>query len=1220
MIHPTFLHIFIINHSINLILSYPLEENDYYFQLYPSENKERPEEINFFTLKSEFYTISTTDAENMKITNKVISNETPIKNISSIMKFDNKFLIKTCFGPDKIIEIKDENSEIFRPNDDYFKRLKKNLENIKYCYSTALENPIKKAEYLIVTYWTESSEGNGAEIYSHKFIIFNPLTKTYGSVHSLDTQGNNFYAQSCTNLLYKYIYCTIDPSISLSKNYHFSIASSYLLSDLAKINLVTVLARFSNSIYHKPIGIFKQTYTNTGKIAEFFLAEYHDKSNNKTRLMTSLYMNYHLTSFILRFEDLGIYYGINIEDLYIEPNLFNYLLPNNEEFIIIYIKKEPEGKNLLLLNRYDYQHSSQTQTKFERHSLSNYLREDICENPKYMQSMFITPLINYDANDKQIIESHQNEQYYKYQRDIGVVISCAKNNRVVEYETKKIAIPQCLNILDQINGIDKNNLFTFTQDKVRIVLDINNNPNLRSLRNVEIQFFDSNIYNKILIVLISQDGKSSINIERETTIFNPVKIEFFRTMNFKIGKTYKIPYRIKQIDFSGISSSSHLTSDYCYFEFYYEGEEENDCTINYCKECVNNICMECNEDIIGIKLDKDKNECICNEDNGFNKFPKSEINMCVCKKEYSFYEDIKRCLPDFVLNSGPYCITGQDELSSLNIYSYIPSGMAKYYKYGLPYCRIPKKLGCDKEIWFKLGEHIFYSAKIDNCIYIIYNNKIVMYSNRYDCEYIYYDYKNCFNIDINNEEDYYAKLNDAYEYIPDDNNGSLIIKEDNITFYILNPYTSKSFSSVQLSPICIEKVKEAFNLPSILIFIANLKKKDSKSTQVEYSFFNSVPEFMNQELNISSCNDVALLNINNTYDIPLEKRQLQFDLGNNTNNFTIIDNNFGNYILSIDDIIIYVQINWTEIQKKIIEELYNKREINIFNSSIDFYNDVCNMFTTPENTDMYLQERRNTYYISDAICETGCVQIGYDKETERAVCKCKIKVSTEGFENVTFSPNEVDKKFKKKFIFPNVRVMKCILKNWMNSGFVFALILLVGFVILNIKRCCQLSDINHKIKDDRKIYKWEEPFEELKGLLLTNKKDNENGDNNTDGEISIIKPPPNEEEGIALFRCIPKKLTNDSNINQLISYSQNNQKNQKKNYEDKKTEISNLINNYNDNDNNINNDSIGSEDDNNINNEISRHKNMVKNKKENAEKELEDEPKEINKKIVDKYC
>ena len=1202
------------------VISSQLEEDESYFQLYPSENKEKPDEINFFNLKSEYYTINSSDEKDMKIINKTKRDENPIKNLSSIIKFGDRFLIKTCFGPDKIVEIKEVNSgEFFSPKDDYFMQLKKNLKNIKYCYSTPVRNPIKPNEYFIIFYWAESSRDSGIELYSHKYIIFDPSTKVFGKVKTLNSQGNNFYAQSCTNLLYKYIYCTIDTNFPISKENDFLIDSSQFLSGSAKINLITVLARFSNSIYHKPIGIYKEIYTNIGKKGFYFLTEYHDIASNKTRLMTSLYIHYYKTTYILRFDDLGINNGINKEDTYIDPNLFNYLLPNNEELIIIHIKKNAEGKNILSLNRYDYEHSLQEQTKFEQYSSSNYLRDDICENPKYMQSMFITPLINYDTRDKQIMELIPGQKYYKYQKDIGIVISCDKGNGQVEYQTKKIVMPQCLNILNQINGMEKNNLFIFTKNKDRVILDIYNNPNLRSFRNVEIQFFDSNLYITFFIIQVIQEGKRQHPIKGETIISNPEKIEFIRTMNYKEGKIYRIPYRIK------ISSPYYLTSDICYFEFYYEGEEKegekkekekeeeisDESNIKYCKESQNNNCIECNKDIIGIKLDKNNKECICDVDNGFNKEPNTTINMCTCKNGYSFYEGIKKCLQDYVLNNGPYCITGQDERSLIYIYGYMPSGMAKYYENGLPYCRKPPKQICNTQTWFKLGKYVFKSAKVNKCVYILYKNKIVIYSNKTECNYMYYDYKNCMNVNINNEDEYNKALENAYEYIPDDNNNSLIINESNITFFILNPYTSKTFSSVQLSPICIQNIKEINNLPSLLIFIANIKRNDSRSTQVEYSFFNPVPEFMNEELNITPCRKPEFLYNNTEYNNTLIKRGLQLDLGNNINN---------EYTLSIDEIKVNVQVNFTENQKKIIDELYIKRGIYIFDSSDEFFNDVCYMFSTPknlseikENFDMYVQERRDIFYISEAICETGCKQIGYDKETARAVCKCVIKLSTEGFESVTFSPNEKDKRFMKKYILPNIRVIKCIFTNFntlwsMNIGQVFPLVLLGLFGLCYVLQKYICFSYTHSSNNGkRKIYKWEEKLEELLDQIKkdddNNSNNNSNNSNNNNGRENnsqIIRLPPDEdeieniEEGRDKFRCKPEN--NENKESDVIKYDIKGEYQNDEQTIKIKESIFELENNLQINNkiNNINNDSIETLDGDNIDNEKIISENKVR--------------------------
>ena len=131
---------------ITLITSNELLENKYYFLVSPSDKKNTPNIFYFYNLNEDMYTINSTELENMKIIGKAKSQENPIKNLSSVLKYEDKLLIKTCFAPKKIIEIIDENNEIFKPTDDYFKNIKNNLDNIKYCYSTIMMNPTNTLE------------------------------------------------------------------------------------------------------------------------------------------------------------------------------------------------------------------------------------------------------------------------------------------------------------------------------------------------------------------------------------------------------------------------------------------------------------------------------------------------------------------------------------------------------------------------------------------------------------------------------------------------------------------------------------------------------------------------------------------------------------------------------------------------------------------------------------------------------------------------------------------------------------------------------------------------------------------------------------------------------------------------------------------------------------------------------------------------------------------
>ena len=566
------------------------------------------------------------------------------------------------------------------------------------------------------------------------------------------------------------------------------------------------------------------------------------------------------------------------------------------------------GKNQLLLNKYDCTKDLKYKTKFDKYSLSNYLRDDICKNPKYMQSTFINSFISYDTHDKCIIGDNKDNKYFVYQRDIATFISCNDENGNNFYQAKKIQLPQCLNVLNQING--KSNLLIFPNDEndVKITLDFDE-PNYKSLRNVEIEFFDSYIYNRYIVVQGVKNGDRLYPVNKTVTLNNIERLEFSRTMNYRIGKIYQIPYRIKQTGSFGVSNTCHLTSDICYFEFYYgKGKDGTDIPPEdiECQNCEEYLTThKCNicKNITGLIVKNEGCGCECDEEKGFKKdlITVNDISSCVCKDGYSFYKNIEKCLPNPSPNNTEICVIGKAEVSLIDIYNNRTEGITAHYEDG--------KLTCnensgdnrpidEEKIWFNLGEdEYFYWEKISKCVYIIYNNSIVMYSNRDDCKYNDEnrdDYNDIFK--INNESDYYSLLNGSYEYQINDNESSLIKKNNNKTFYIINNYTSnlKEFSSVKLSEKCIEKVKEKYNLRSLLIFVATIKKENIISTQVEYQFYNPVPELINQKLDLSVCYEKENTNSNSSTRL-LEVAE---EWRNNDN-----------YSIDIDEIIVDVQVD-----------------------------------------------------------------------------------------------------------------------------------------------------------------------------------------------------------------------------------------------------------------------------------------------------------------------
>ena len=83
--------------------------------------------------------------------------------------------------------------------------------------------------------------------------------------------------------------------------------------------------------------------------------------------------------------------------------------------------------------------------------------------------------------------------------------------------------------------------------------------------------------------------------------------------------------------------------------------------------------------------------------------------------------------------------------------------------------------------------------------------------------------------------------------------------------------------------------------------------------------------------------------------------------------------------------------------KYLVENLtsFNSKypEIELYNIDDQFYNDICYKFTSENNTDMTLNDRRQEYYINKSLCEENCFleQLLINENGVRSVCSCELK-------------------------------------------------------------------------------------------------------------------------------------------------------------------------------------------------------------------------------------
>ena len=1096
------------------------EDNKYFFQLYPSLDIDNLS-LFYVQTNSQLLTINSTEGENCNIISQSANNEYAYKNISSVLLINDSYLIKTCFMNNKLIEIiQDKSTFVYN----------KDLTNIKYCYSTKILNPStsdEKTEYIFITYFIEMQQDNK---YSHKSVIFYPSTKTFSEEISLSIESssalNEYYPENCVTFRETDIYCMTHYKDNNLLNFVFETDKIFLKEN----NIFLVVGNsFTNdeNYYNKLISLHKQesTYIATKfKYAnkDIFLTEsFNEKESFKTWLRYSYYIKETHVSYIKTNND----YGIKISDKYINPNLINYLILNDDDILIIYLNQDT--KTSLFISRIM---AESINSNYKGYAINNYYSTNICSEPMYMQSTYIKSFINYEEKDKQYMINNPSNDYYKYERDIAIVISCKGND--ISYQPIKVEIPQCLNKLDEINGLDIHTL-KFNKDKNEIILDIYNDPNLISFRNTSLYFNSSKLFEVLITIEIKEGNNPSyspLNYDKEYK--NITHIKFIKITDLSSKSSIKLPYILQNKGKNSNNIVNAMKSDLCYLEFILDDTEKpQTCSIDYCSVCENQkSCKVCTPEIEGIILDTDINsesfgKCICNETKGFDKSP-DLYQMCICKEGYSFYNGKNFCEKTKELDDQPTYKDNIEEKSNITIYKDCPNGCKECAKneqddliceecldnFYMKNNECFSQEQIDTGEWFKLDEYIFTFLELDECIFIFDKNDLFLISNKEACTplMISTNYKyitKCLNNDKINKK----KFIDIDNVIIYDSSKEGIIAEKyaedgNIYFHLIKYNSQKDKNYKNISSLELITENNETIIDNYLLYKVDIKRNDTISTQVEYQLYDS--NKINKKINLK---------------------------GNNNNL----------------EVLLSLPISWKKEQIDNIYEL-SKNNINAFDSSSPFYLDVCNKFTTKKNEDMFLEDRKKEYYPNEAFCESGCEFIEFDKYTEKVNCKCKYKESIDNYRNATFSYNKINDKFKKKVTYPNLLAMKCssvVIKSLGNNfGFYLTLFLLIIFFVLFLYRIFKeeekLNTMLDQLKKDIKI-KDEKGNEENINPSNSNT-DRQKGENVVNG-TNVVNPDIISDNNTTTSKDKVIKFGEKKEIEQI--YNQNNI-NEKKNPND----------------------------------------------------------------------
>ena len=118
-------------------------------------------------------------------------------------------------------------------------------------------------------------------------------------------------------------------------------------------------------------------------------------------------------------------------------------------------------------------------------------------------------------------------------------------------------------------------------------------------------------------------------------------------------------------------------------------------------------------------------------------------------------------------------------------------------------------------------------------------------------------------------------------------------------------------------------------------------------------------------------------------------------------------------------------LNTTDINLNNLLKL-TEQNIDLFNKSSSFYNDICFHFESPNGKDITLRDRILDYYPNITLCNEGCFYEGVNLTSMMALCQCKF---TELLSGKIFSGNAFMSKISDDIIeiisMSNLEILKC---------------------------------------------------------------------------------------------------------------------------------------------------------------------------------------------------
>ena len=242
-------------------------------------------------------------------------------------------------------------------------------------------------------------------------------------------------------------------------------------------------------------------------------------------------------------------------------------------------------------------------------------------------------------------------------------------------------------------------------------------------------------------------------------------------------------------------------------------------------------------------------------------------------------------------------------------------------------------------------------------------------------------------------------------------NENILISSNNIVYQIKTSKIKNKYNNISNIYFgeCETTLKQENNIDYFIILKIDIKINDIMPAKVEYEVFDPNTK---EKLDLSVCHNK--INI----EVPLT-----------------LDNN----------------------SLELFQKFYDNG-IDILNKHDPFYNDIFKIFTTDDNTDIILSDRRTEYYKgNELLCEKGCIYNSYDLKSQLVNCDCSIKLNI--INKISNDINLVKEDLSSFFnikTYANIACIKCYKLLFSKQGFTnnygnyISLLILLSFIIIMI--------------------------------------------------------------------------------------------------------------------------------------------------------------------------